>query len=99
MSQCLAAGQGFENTSRPYFVDVELIQIEKTELYCAMFFQITKMLLNTVSSSATARQFMQCNEALLWLASGQDFQNTPRLFFEFLRSLSPGGECLLELKH
>ena len=22
-----------------------------------------------------------------------------RLFFEFLRSLSPGGECLLELKH
>ena len=22
-----------------------------------------------------------------------------RLFFEFLRSLSPGGECLIELKH
>ena len=40
-----------------YFVDVELIQIEKTALYCAMFFYITKMLLITVLNSATARQF------------------------------------------
>ena len=38
------------------------------------------MLLNTVLSSTTARQLMQLSEdlALLWLASGQDFQNTPR---------------------
>ena len=38
------------------------------------------MLLNTVLNSATARQFMQLSEdfAFLWLASGQDFQNTPR---------------------
>ena len=36
----------------PYSVDVELIQIEKTELSCGMFFQITKMLLNTVLNSA-----------------------------------------------
>ena len=56
----------------PYFVDAELMQTEKAELYCAMFFWITKMLLNTVLNSATAWQFMQLCEdlALLWLASG-----------------------------
>lgn len=33
-----------------------------------------------VLNSATARQFMQLSQdfGLLWLASGQDFQNTPR---------------------
>ena len=25
------------DTGSPYFVDVEIIQIERTELYCAMF--------------------------------------------------------------
>ena len=44
-------------SSSPCFVDVELIKIEKTALYCAMFCYITKMLLNTVLNSATARQF------------------------------------------
>ena len=63
----------------PYFHDVELIQIIKTELYCAMFVQIAKMLVNTVFNSATARQFMQLSKdfTLLRLASGQHFQNTP----------------------
>ena len=27
------------------------------------------------------------------------FYFADRLFFELLRSLSPGGECLIELKH
>ena len=27
----------YSMSGSPYFVDVELIQIEKTELYCAMF--------------------------------------------------------------
>ena len=49
MSQCPAGGPGFQNTPCPAvnFVDVELIQ-KKTQLCCTMFFQITKMLLNTV---------------------------------------------------
>ena len=50
MSQFPAAGRGFQNTPRPavsYFVEVELIKIEKTALYCAMFCWITTMLPNT----------------------------------------------------
>ena len=39
------------------FVYVELIQIEKKTLYCAMFCSITKILVNTVLNSATARQY------------------------------------------
>ena len=45
-----------------YFLDFQLIQIEKTELYCTMFVQVTKMLLNTVFNSTTARQFIQLSE-------------------------------------
>ena len=51
----------------------------KNRIILAMLVQITKMLSYTVLNSATARQFMQLPEdfELLWLASGQNFQNTP----------------------
>jgi len=44
LSQFRAAGQGFQNTLSDslYFIYVELIQKEKTALYCAMFCYITK---------------------------------------------------------
>ena len=78
MSDSRTSFSKYSTSGTPYFVDVELIQIEKTELYCAMFSEITKMLLNTVWNSATARQFTLLSDdlALLWLAFGQDFQNT-----------------------
>ena len=50
----------------PYFVHVELIQIEKNALYCAMFCKITKMLLNAVLNSATARQ---CQDSIFRIVS------------------------------
>ena len=44
----------------PYFVDVEVIQIEKTELSGALFFfYMIKILLNIVLNNANTRQFMQ----------------------------------------
>ena len=47
------------------FLDFELISTtKKTEFCCAMFFQITKMLLKTVFNSATAQQLMQLSEDL-----------------------------------
>ena len=39
---------------------------------------------------------LRYGEKRFWLC---DVLLADRLFFEFLRSLSPGGECLIELKH
>ena len=51
----------FKMSDSPYFVDVELLQIEKNRIILCYVFFITKMLLNIVLNitlnSATARQF------------------------------------------